>query len=62
MDAFIPFKGLKVNHLSPGETFNFDFVVNDADNSKGRDSCLTWSGWLLNYQNPSSYARMELLP
>ena len=62
MDAFIPFKGLKVNHLSPGETFNFDFVVNDADNSKGRDSCLTWSGWLLNYQNPSSYARMEPLP
>ncbi len=61
MEAFIPFKGLKVNHLVPGDTFNFDFVVNDADTAKGRDTALTWSGWLLNYQNPSTYARMESL-
>ena len=61
MDIFLPYSGLRVNHRLPDERFNFDFVVNDADSPKGRDTAFTWAGWLLNYQNPAAWARMEPL-
>jgi len=61
MDIFLPYTGLKVNHRVPGKQFNFDFVVNDADSPKGRDTAFTWAGWLLNYQNPAAWARMKPL-
>jgi|TARA_B100001971_G_scaffold212606_1_gene243262 hypothetical protein len=62
MDIFLPYSGLKVNHRMPDERFNFDFVVNDADSPNGRDTPFTWAGWLLNYQNPAAWARMEPIP
>ncbi len=36
IEAFIPFDGMRVNHMVPGERFNFDYSINDSDSPKGQ--------------------------
>lgn len=62
IDVGIPFKGLEENHMAPGEQFNFDFIVNDADSPRGRDTILAWSGDGNNWQNATAFGRMSPLP
>lgn len=61
IEVAVPFSGLKANHVVPGEHFNFDFVVNDADSPSGRDSMLCWSGDGDNWRNASAFGRFEPL-
>jgi hypothetical protein len=59
MEVFVPIAGLKENHMVPGRKFNFDFVVNDADSSRGRDTLLCWAGDGENWRNASAFGRFE---
>jgi hypothetical protein len=59
IEVFVPAAGLRENHMIPGERFNFDFVVNDADSPRGRDTLLCWSGDGENWRNAAAFGRFE---
>jgi len=58
IEAFFPFEGLKVNHVLPGEFFNFDVMIDDSDSPEGRDTIHCWAGFHRNYCNTASFGRM----
>jgi len=59
MDVVIPYEGLRVNQLVPGERFNFDFKIDDADSPNGWDSTSCWAGSRDNLNSPCMFGRME---
>jgi GH43 family beta-xylosidase len=55
---FLPFDGLKVNHFVPGEEFNFDIAINDADLG-GRKVQMIWSGGDRNWGDATRFGRLR---
>jgi len=58
MTIFLPFEGLKVNHFVPGEKFNFDIGINDADLG-GRKVQMMWSGGDRNWGDARRFGRLH---
>ena len=56
--CFVPFEGLKVNHVAAGNEFNFSVSVNDSDTPGDRDTQMVWSGDHMNFMDARRFGRM----
>jgi hypothetical protein len=59
VEVFLPAEGIERRHLVPGDEFNFDFGVNDADAEAKRETQLMWSGTGKNHRDPAAFGRLR---